>query len=557
MRHRDHATLLSDFDWNMRTLSMWCALCTVLFAAQALAATDFKEKLKNALDQTVSMIGKIHARWAIDQYPNFLKSVTMSHTSWEVLKVKYKEKIYGSLMGKKEKFVIGFMGSSVTAGHDSLFNQSLTVKTQELMSGPLGALGIELDSRNAALGNNPCMPYDFCIQTFAGADADIVHWEQMYNCFPSDNRYIAVFEQFVRQSLALTSRPIVVFTGSSTPNWHEKDCPKDRHHEVNGEEKNLLDLLKSDPIKLVSENNKFIVDQGFNQFHSLLQKYKTAGIQLWNHEYYAPYKCMGPYIPNWGEGAASWHPSVPGHEIRAAHFSYFWLLIYKDAIETIIEELAGTASTTESLTVLHAKELKHIDQEHKYVPHSPVHTMGAPFPPISDKLRCYTTFDPVADLSLKLDTLVIPSGTNKPAFTHANIDEVDHAGTIQQARQRGYKDYKVVYHGNNENDPLSLKIKIVNEGNIWMCGPAGVWGKFPNGYQQFWEVNTEFYLSPSSSNFVFDKEKAKLFKYVHRKPDDTQTICVDFTEPIKPGDYVLTVVPVSEKKIMIAYILLP
>jgi hypothetical protein len=90
-----------------------------------------------------------------------------------------------------------------------------------------------------------------------------------------------------------------------------------------------------------------------------------------------------------------------------------------------------------------------------------------------------------------------------------------------------------------------------------MCGPAGVWGKFPNGYQQFWEVNTEFYLSPSSSNFVFDKEKAKLFKYVHRKPDDTQTICVDFTEPIRPGDYVLTAVPVSDKRIMIAYILLP
>ena len=48
---------------------------------------------------------------------------------------------------------------------------------------------------------------------------------------------------------------------------------------------------------------------------------------------------MGPYIPTWMEGAASWHPSVIGHRLRAAHHSYFWLLILSDAIQGLKSSL--------------------------------------------------------------------------------------------------------------------------------------------------------------------------------------------------------------------------
>ena len=50
------------------------------------------------------------------------------------------------------------------------------------MKASLEALSIELDSRNVALGNNPCTPYDVCVKYFGGLDADIVHWEQSYFC---------------------------------------------------------------------------------------------------------------------------------------------------------------------------------------------------------------------------------------------------------------------------------------------------------------------------------------------------------------------------------------
>jgi hypothetical protein len=76
---------------------------------------------------------------------------------------------------------MSFMGSSVTAGHDSPFNKSFPMLTGEYMAPALEAAGIKLESRNAAMGNNPCLPYDVCVKPFAGLDADLVHWEQGYN----------------------------------------------------------------------------------------------------------------------------------------------------------------------------------------------------------------------------------------------------------------------------------------------------------------------------------------------------------------------------------------
>jgi len=64
----------------------------------------------------------------------------------------------------------------------------------ELMKSSLDALDIALDSRNVALGNNPCTPYDVCVKYFGGLDADIVHWEQSYFCDGGN-----VIEQFIRQ----------------------------------------------------------------------------------------------------------------------------------------------------------------------------------------------------------------------------------------------------------------------------------------------------------------------------------------------------------------------
>lgn len=216
-------------------------------------------------------------------------------------------KILSAIGGNPEQFTISFMGSSVTAGHDSPFNKSFPILTGELMSLPFAAAGIKIVSLNAAMGNNPCMPYDVCVRTFSGPEADIVHWEQSYNCDGSNNQKRVEFEQFIRQSLALPSQPVVVFSTSDTPNWDERVCDNAKSPKIPQEDKDVLTLVKSDPIKIVSDYN--YRSQYINKWQAVLDMfklYKVAGIQMWNHGSYEDYKCFGPYVKGWKCCSASW-----------------------------------------------------------------------------------------------------------------------------------------------------------------------------------------------------------------------------------------------------------
>ena len=51
-----------------------------------------------------------------------------------------------------------------SAGHDSPFNVTFPVLTEQVMAPAFEPLGINLITRNAAMGNNPCMPYDVCVK---------------------------------------------------------------------------------------------------------------------------------------------------------------------------------------------------------------------------------------------------------------------------------------------------------------------------------------------------------------------------------------------------------
>ena len=143
-----------------------------------------------------------------------------------------------------------FCYSSVAAGHDSLFNESYPIQVEYIMKESFGYVGMNLVSRNVALGNNTCVPYDLCVKTFAGLDADIVQWEQSYNC--PNNAH--VMEQFIRQSMLIPSKPIVVFSESSTATWDSKDC--DKKEAKNGVTEQESQLLKAQSLLLVSELTK-------------------------------------------------------------------------------------------------------------------------------------------------------------------------------------------------------------------------------------------------------------------------------------------------------------
>ena len=177
---------------------LMCALPPCRSAAPvdwAAASSLLAESMRNISD-----------RWEVDTFPVFLKTAWMTEPGYDRMKHKFKLKLLGSILGEQQTFVVSFTGSSVTAGHDSPFAKSYPVLVETALYPIFEAMDVKLVVRNVAMGNNPCKPYDICVRTFCGDDADVVVWEQSYNCHPSDKGYL--YEQFIRQ----VRSPIVLHT---------------------------------------------------------------------------------------------------------------------------------------------------------------------------------------------------------------------------------------------------------------------------------------------------------------------------------------------------------
>jgi hypothetical protein len=98
------------------------ALVLVIFLFICIIHVECDEKdktriLDTSLKATEDILNTIFTRWQVKEYPIFLKSVAMSHASWNILKFKFEQKIMSALGDNTTpKFVISFLGSSVTAG---------------------------------------------------------------------------------------------------------------------------------------------------------------------------------------------------------------------------------------------------------------------------------------------------------------------------------------------------------------------------------------------------------------------------------------------------------
>ena len=157
--------------------------------------------LFQAKKEIEKMKERIWQDWNITQYPAFLSMIHIPQSSWDIQKAKFTTLILGKgthgTMGDKS-FVVGFSGSSVTAGHgefywtryfcltvdivyfvDSFFEEAFPQIFYNNMAPVLLKLNVNLTVRNHALGNNPCYAYDACIETHMGDDLDMLTWEQV------------------------------------------------------------------------------------------------------------------------------------------------------------------------------------------------------------------------------------------------------------------------------------------------------------------------------------------------------------------------------------------
>ena len=144
-----------------------------------------------------------------------------SHT-WDVIKYKFARKIVDSQIKQKtqpQQFLMVFGGSSVTAGHDNHYNQSYPFVVERRLQPVLRALGITLTVTNIAQGANPCLPYSLCYETMGGLDADVIGWEQSYNCGGDE----MISEYMGRIAAFSANRAIVYYSASGA--WNPDKCP--------------------------------------------------------------------------------------------------------------------------------------------------------------------------------------------------------------------------------------------------------------------------------------------------------------------------------------------
>jgi hypothetical protein len=159
--------------------------------------------LNNYRKQVNATLNDIWDTWDVDNYPKFLTMMNIPAESWDIQKNKFIRLVIDNFvpmgnisMGivgkntgahkkrpqplKKPEYILGFTGSSVTAGHDNYFSESFPFVMERRIA-PLFAriLNVTVVTRNHALGNNPCYPYDACVSTHIGDDVDFLAWEQV------------------------------------------------------------------------------------------------------------------------------------------------------------------------------------------------------------------------------------------------------------------------------------------------------------------------------------------------------------------------------------------
>lgn len=110
---------------------------------------DDKIDLKASIALAQDVLNLIRHRYELDGVGSMfaLTANNVGEHTWDLIKYKFAKKIL-----LKERFLMTFGGSSVTAGHDNYYNQSYPEVVRRRLGPVLAAAGIELQVHNIAQG---------------------------------------------------------------------------------------------------------------------------------------------------------------------------------------------------------------------------------------------------------------------------------------------------------------------------------------------------------------------------------------------------------------------
>ena len=127
----------------------------------------------------------------------------------------------------RNRFVVSFGGTSITAGHDNYHNQSYPFVFHRLLRSPFKKAGVSLTVRNVAQGASPPLPTGLCVGEIFGSDVDVVSLEmkvmflaspqrrQRLSEAPRHTSEAAFTETFLRQALLLPKQVLPPYLPNS------------------------------------------------------------------------------------------------------------------------------------------------------------------------------------------------------------------------------------------------------------------------------------------------------------------------------------------------------
>jgi len=443
------------------------------------------DKAIEAVQDTISLISnryELH-EGADKVMPNgrkFMMSASnMKAKTWDMIKYKMALKMVDP---EYKKYLMIFGGSSVTAGHDGYYNQAYSSIAMRTLQPVMDLIGIELQVHNIAQTANGCIPYDLCYEAMGGLDADLVNWEQSYNC-GHDN---SAFELTARWAGWSKHRGIVYYSASGA--WAPNNCPSETQPARSLEEwtpaVEKLKPWKPTQADLDKEREDFDMYAKAHDSNSRFAPFANEkayvglgviGFNVWEGNPKIEYdgktnkaaadignKCGNmKFMTNeagvYGSGkGARWHPTRGFHMLRGEFLAYDHLMPMLDAMYMVKKELDNGAKSKTLADTYKAK----VDE---LMP-----PMGLPKYcgnyHCADKPTCFTNFYPHFPTNMTLTELVV--GRNEWRMDGYMPTDSWHG-------KYGLRDLKPELKAQPKRPSggdLHLKVNIDNTNYAWICG---------------------------------------------------------------------------------------
>lgn len=274
---------------------------------------------------------------------------------------------------------------------------------------------------------------------------------------------------------------------------------------------------------------------------------------------YSAYKCHGPYVKNWSSGNAPWHPSVLGHAVRAAHYTFVWLQVWRSALVDLRSRFHGS-------TVVAMPTLEKMNKENSLIiyPYLDTALPSAVWPSdIPDNAQCFTSFSPRSKEEMSLSALVASgleapnSGPENPGWSYIVFESLMDSEYLPMSDMRGYLDRKITLVGNDLSGVLKLHLHLQHNGKILLCEPPAVWGEYPASIVHLWDKdNVDIKILSDTPFFTFGfgkRNKVEHFESVHAH----ESVCIVSKKLYQKGKYILALRARSEKHVLLSTIILP